>query len=222
MLNKVILMGRLTRDPEMRTTPSGASVCRFSVAVDRPFVSKESGQREADFINVIAWRATADFIGRYFSKGKMIIVEGSLRNNNYTDSNGVKHYSYEVQADNVSFGESKSASQGSGNGGGFNGGGQGYSAQGSGYNGGSNGGSNGSYNGGGFNTNTPGGYGQSGTQGGSFNGGGFNGGQGSDFGGQGSSQGGFNGGGFGTSSDDLGLGDLGDFEEIISDGEVPF
>jgi single-strand DNA-binding protein len=214
MLNKVILMGRLTRDPEMRTTPSGASVCRFSVAVDRPFVSKESGQREADFINVIAWRATADFIGRYFSKGKMIIVEGSLRNNNYTDSNGVKHYSYEVQADNVSFGESKSASQG-GNGG-FNGGGQGYSAQGSGYNGGSNGGSNGSYNGGGFNTNTPGGYGQSGTQGG-----GFNGGQGSSNQG-GSSQGGFNGGGFGTSSDDLGLGDLGDFEEIISDGEVPF
>lgn len=110
MLNKVILMGRLTADPELRQTPSGISSCRFSVAIDRSYKSKETGEKQTDFINVVAWRSTAEFISRYFSKGKMIIVEGSLRNNNYTDQNGVKHYSMDVQADNVSFGESKSAS----------------------------------------------------------------------------------------------------------------
>ena len=105
MLNKVILMGRLTADPELRQTPSGVSSCRFSVAVNRNYTSKETGERQTDFINVVAWRNTAEFVSRYFSKGKMIIVEGSLRN-----QNGVKHYSMDVQADNVSFGESKSAS----------------------------------------------------------------------------------------------------------------
>ena len=109
MINKVILMGRLTADPELRQTPSGVSTCRFTVAVDRGFKSKETGERQADFIRVNAWRATAEFVSRYFSKGKMIIVEGSLRNNDYTDQNGVKHYSMDVQADNVSFGESKNA-----------------------------------------------------------------------------------------------------------------
>ncbi len=110
MLNKVILMGRLTADPELRQTPSGVASCRFSVAVDRGFKSKDTGERQADFIRVTAWRQTAEFASRYFSKGKMIIVEGSLRNNDYTDANGVKHYSMDVQADNISFGESKSAS----------------------------------------------------------------------------------------------------------------
>lgn len=110
MLNKVILMGRLTADPELRQTASGVSSCRFSVAVNRSYASKDTGERQTDFIDVIAWRNTAEFVSRYFSKGKMIIVEGSLRNNNYTDQNGVKHYSMNVQADNVSFGESKSAS----------------------------------------------------------------------------------------------------------------
>ncbi len=110
MINKVILMGRLTADPELRQTPSGISSCRFTVAVDRGYKSKDSGERQADFIRVISWRQTAEFVSRYFSKGKMIIVEGSLRNNDYTDNNGVKHYSMDVQADNVSFGESKSAS----------------------------------------------------------------------------------------------------------------
>ncbi len=112
MLNKVIIMGRLTADPELRQTPNGISNCRFSVAVDRGYKSKDTGERQADFIRVTAWRATAEFVSRYFSKGKMIIVEGSLRNNDYTDANGVKHYSMDVQADNVSFGESKSASTG--------------------------------------------------------------------------------------------------------------
>jgi single-strand DNA-binding protein len=122
MLNKVILMGRLTRDPEFRQTPSGVPVCRFSVAVNRSFVNKQTGERETDFIDVEAWRNTAEFVSRYFNKGSMIIVEGSLRNNNYTDNNGVKHYSMRVMADNVSFGESKSASQGGGNYGGQQGG----------------------------------------------------------------------------------------------------
>lgn len=110
MLNKVILMGRLTADPELRQTPSGVSSCRFSVAIDRPYKSKDSGERQTDFIRVTAWRQTAEFVSRYFSKGRMIIVEGSLRNNDYTDQNGIKHYVTEVQADNVSFGESKAAS----------------------------------------------------------------------------------------------------------------
>jgi single-strand DNA-binding protein len=110
-------MGRLTADPELRQTPSGVSVCRFTVAVNRQYVDKQTGERQADFINITAWRNTADFVARYFHKASMIIVEGSLRNDNYTDQNGVKHYSMNVQADNVTFGESKSASVSGGNGG---------------------------------------------------------------------------------------------------------
>lgn len=110
MINTVILMGRLTADPEIKTTSSGISFCKFTVAVDRKFADKTTGERQADFISCVAWRQTAEFINKYFSKGKMIIVEGTLQNNNYTDSNGVKHYSYNVVADSVSFGESKSAS----------------------------------------------------------------------------------------------------------------
>lgn len=177
MLNKVIIMGRLTRDPEFRQTTSGIPVCRITVAVDRPY--RKDQEKQADFINVTCWRNTAEFVSRYFSKGKMIIVEGALRNNDYTDNNGVKHYSMEVQADNVSFGESKGASQGGGD----------YAPQG-------------------------GGYGQ---------------------------QGGYqqNGGGYQNNSyqnapapaaprpaapaqDALSIGDIGEFEEILSDGEVPF
>jgi single-strand DNA-binding protein len=107
MLNKVILMGRLVADPELRQTSNNISVCRFRIAVNRPY--SKDGERVADFISISAWRQTAEFVHRYFSKGKMIIVEGSLRNNDYTDNNGVKHYSMEVLADSVSFGESKSA-----------------------------------------------------------------------------------------------------------------
>ena len=108
MLNKVILHGRLTADPELSQTTSGISSCKFSVAVDRGYKSA-NGEKQTDFIRCQAWRQTAEFVSRYFSKGKLIIVEGSLQNNNYTDNNGVKHYSMDVRVDNVSFGESKSA-----------------------------------------------------------------------------------------------------------------
>lgn len=109
MLNRVILIGRLVADPEYRQTQSGVSVCRFRIAVDRPY--QKDKERQADFIGCTAWRNTADFVSRYFSKGKMIIVEGSLHNNDYTDNNGVKHYSMDVLANNVGFGESKGHSE---------------------------------------------------------------------------------------------------------------
>lgn len=108
MINKVILMGRLTADPELKQTQSGISCLRCTIAINRQYKA-DNGERQADFINVVAWRQTAEFISKYFSKGKMIIVEGSLRNNNYTDQNGVKHYAIDVHADNVAFGESKSS-----------------------------------------------------------------------------------------------------------------
>lgn len=117
MINKVILMGRLTADPELRQTQSGIASCRFTVAVDRRFTDKATGERKADFINVVAWRQNAEFVSRYFSKGRMIIVEGSIQNNNYTDNNGVKHYGYDVIADNITFGESKNAAANNGGGG---------------------------------------------------------------------------------------------------------
>lgn len=107
MINKWIGMGRLTADPELRQTQSGVSVVRFSIAIDRPY--QKDKEKQADFIRCTAWRNTAEFISRYFSKGKMIIVEGALHNNDYTDTNGTKHYSMDVQVDNVSFGESKGA-----------------------------------------------------------------------------------------------------------------
>ena len=107
MINKVILMGRLVADPELKQTASNISVCRFSIAINRPFAPKDGGEKQSDFINIVVWRNTAEFVSKYFSKGKMIIVEGALRNNNYTDSNGTKHYTIEVHADNVSFGGDK-------------------------------------------------------------------------------------------------------------------
>lgn len=106
MFNKVILMGRLVADPELRQTPNNISVCRFRIAVDRGYSADK--EKKADFITVVAWRATAEFVAKYFSKGKMIIVEGALHNADYTDSNNVKHYSMEVTADKVAFGGSKS------------------------------------------------------------------------------------------------------------------
>lgn len=115
MLNKVILMGRLCADPDFRQTQSGIAVCRIRVAIDRPYTSKSTGERQADFINVVCWRQQAEFVSRYFHKGSMIIVEGRLQNADYTDGNGVKHYSMEVQADNVTFGETRAAAQANGN-----------------------------------------------------------------------------------------------------------
>lgn len=106
MLNKVILMGRLVRDPELKQTNSDISVCKFTVAVNRPY--QKDKEQQADFINVTAWRGTAEFVSKYFNKGSIIIVEGKLQNNDYTDKDGVKHYSMVVQADNVNFGGGKS------------------------------------------------------------------------------------------------------------------
>ena len=106
MLNSVIIMGRLTADPELRTTPNGLSVTSFTVAVDRNY--KSGDERQTDFISVVAWRGTADFVTRFFKKGQMIAVQGSLQVRNYEDKNGNKRTAYEVVADNVSFCGSKS------------------------------------------------------------------------------------------------------------------
>ncbi len=118
MLNKIFIMGRLTADPILRTTQSGISVASFSVAVDRDYAAKGE-ERQTDFINVVAWRNTADFISRYFSKGKMIVVDGRLQVRNYEDKDGNKRTAYEIVANNVYFGESKGTSSGN-SGGGFN------------------------------------------------------------------------------------------------------
>lgn len=103
MLNKVIIMGRLTRDPDFKQTQSGVAICKFSVAVERQFKDSKTGERLTDFLDCTAFRGTAEFISRYFSKGNMILVEGNIQNNNYTDNNGVKHYSNNIMVENVSF-----------------------------------------------------------------------------------------------------------------------
>ena len=116
-INKVILMGRLTADPELRQTQSGISTCRFTVAVDGS-TNQSTNERRTDFITVVAWRQQAEFVSRYFNKGKLILVEGNLRTGSYDDRNHpeVKHYTCEVQAENISFGETKGSSQGGGGG----------------------------------------------------------------------------------------------------------
>lgn len=103
-MNKAIIMGRLTADPELRQTPSGVSVCRFTVAVSRK-VKNQQGNYDADFISCIAWRQTAEFVSRYFGKGKMIAVEGSLRTGSYKDKNhpDVTHYTTDLYVENVEF-----------------------------------------------------------------------------------------------------------------------
>ena len=106
MLNKIILMGRLTRDPELRRTQSGTAVTSFSLAVDRDFKS-QAGEKETDFIDVVAWRNTAEFVSRYFTKGRMAVVEGRLQIRDWKDQNGNNRRSAEVVADNVYFGDSK-------------------------------------------------------------------------------------------------------------------
>ncbi len=108
MLNRAILMGRLTADPEHKQTPSGISVTSFSIAVDRNFSSKD-GTRATDFINIVAWRQTADFICKYFSKGRMIAIEGSIQTRNYEDKQGNKRTAFEVVADQAYFADSKSS-----------------------------------------------------------------------------------------------------------------
>ena len=105
MLNKIILMGRLTRDPELRRTGTGTAVTSFSLAVDRDFKS-QSGEKETDFIDIVAWRSTAEFVSKYFTKGRMAVVEGRLQIRDWTDKDGGKRRSAEVVADNVYFGDS--------------------------------------------------------------------------------------------------------------------
>lgn len=111
MLNSAIIMGRLTANPELRTTGNGLSVTSFCVAVDRSYV-KEGEERQTDFINVVAWRGTAEFVCRYFSKGQMIAVQGSIQTRNYEDKNGNKRTAVEIVADKVSFCGSKAESAG--------------------------------------------------------------------------------------------------------------
>ena len=108
MLNTAILMGRLTADPEVRQTPNGISVCSFSIAVDR----FANGERKADFINCVAWRNSAEFIARYFQKGSMIAVTGSIQTRNYEDKNGNKRTAFEVICDSVELCDSKNDAQG--------------------------------------------------------------------------------------------------------------
>lgn len=109
-MNSVILMGRLTSDPELKQTQSGISVCRFTIAVNRNFKNQQTGEYEADFISCIAWRQTAEFVSKYFGKGSMICVSGSLRTGSYTDKNhsDVTHYTTDVHVNGVEFtGEKK-------------------------------------------------------------------------------------------------------------------
>lgn len=126
MLNRIILMGRLTRDPELRHTQTGTPVASFSLAVDRDFKDKTTGEKSTDFIDIVAWRQTAEFVSRFFTKGRMAVVEGRLQLRDWTDKDGNKRRSAEVVADNVYFGDSKKDAEGGGSYGGSYGGG--YSA----------------------------------------------------------------------------------------------
>lgn len=106
-------MGRLTRDPELRQTPNGTSVASFSLAVDRGYVSKDAGERQTDFIDVVAWRGTGEFVAKYFTKGQMAAVTGRLQIRDWTDKDNNKRKSAEVVADNVYFTESKKSREAS-------------------------------------------------------------------------------------------------------------
>ena len=137
MLNKIFIMGRLTRDPELRHTQTGTAVASFTLAVDRDFKDRSTGERGTDFSNVVAWRQTGEFVSRYFTKGRMAVVEGRLQMRDWTDKDGNKRTTAEVVAENVYFGDSKRDGEGggsysSGYTGGYNaapmGGNSGYSA----------------------------------------------------------------------------------------------
>ena len=106
-LNIIVLQGRLVRDPEMRTTQSGVAVASFTLAVDRDFGGKDGGEKQTDFIDCTAWRHTAEFVSKYFTKGRMAVVSGRLQIDNYTDNDGNKRKSAKVIADNIYFGDSK-------------------------------------------------------------------------------------------------------------------
>ena len=107
MLNHITIMGRLTRDPELRRTGSGIAVASFTLAVDRDFGKNDNGERETDFIDCVAWRQTGEFVSKYFTKGRMAVVSGRLQIRSWTDKDGNKRRTAEVVADNVYFGDSK-------------------------------------------------------------------------------------------------------------------
>ncbi len=134
MLNHIVIMGRLARDPELRHTQSGTPVATFRLAVDRDFKDKNTGERQTDWIDVVAWRGTGEFVSRYFSRGRMAVVEGRLQMREWTDKEGNRRTAAEVVADSVYFGDSKRDGDGQGS----------YSGNNS-YGGGSYGGQGGSY-----------------------------------------------------------------------------
>ena len=140
MLNHITIMGRLTREPELRRTGSGIAVASFRVAVDRDYAPKDGGERKADFIDCVAWRQTGEFISKYFSKGRMIVVDGRLEMRDWTDKDGNKRTSAEIVVANAYFGDSKRDSEGGSYGGNTYGGNS--------YGGNSYGGNQGGYNGG--------------------------------------------------------------------------
>ncbi len=221
-MNKVILMGRLTADPEFRQTQSGISSCRFRVAVNRNYVDKNTGERQADFINCIAWAQTAEFVSKYFNKGNMIMVEGTLRTGSYQDRNypDVTHYTTDVNVDNVEFTGSKREMNG----------GSSYSGQQDGNYGGY-----GNYGGGGYSNRSGGSYGsQQGEQprksgygnanGSSYNSqsGGYDNASGSSYGAQSEPRRGNYDNANGNSGDSMSYGNFSDFEDVISEDNVPF
>ena len=114
MLNHIVLMGRLVRDPELRRTQAGIPVATFTLAVDHDIPNRETGERGVDFIDVVVWRQTAEFVTKYFAKGRMAVVSGRLQIRKWTDNQGNKRYNAEVVADNVYFGDSKRDSDNSG------------------------------------------------------------------------------------------------------------
>jgi single-strand DNA-binding protein len=120
MLNHITIMGRLTRDPELRRTGSGTAVASFTLAVDRDFSGKDGGEKETDFIDCTVWRNTAEFVSKYFTKGRMAVVSGRLQIRNWTDKEGNKRRSAEVVAENVYFGDSKREESSGSNYGGYN------------------------------------------------------------------------------------------------------
>ena len=112
MLNHIVIMGRLTRDPELRRTGTGTAVASFTVAVDRDFGGRDGGEKETDFIDCVAWRQTGEFVSKYFTKGSMMVVSGRLQIRGWTDKDGNKRRTAEVVADNVYFGDSRREGEG--------------------------------------------------------------------------------------------------------------
>ncbi len=133
MLNHITIMGRLTRDPELRRTGSGIAVASFTVAVDRDFGGRDGGERETDFIDCVAWRQTGEFVSKYFTKGRMIVVSGRLQIRSWTDKDGNKRRTAEVVADNCYFGDSKRDADSGSSYGGNTYGGSAYGNQGNSY-----------------------------------------------------------------------------------------